>query len=223
MKMKQALVILSMVILSSCNSDKKETTLLGKITSAFSSDSKQPVNATEMKEYVVDMEHGLLKSKTIDEVTYSIKYKPVDYVIAMETGDKKISAAEYKKKREELEGMQYFDLRIEIDKANGELLKYALHSGAEYEQRIKYLAFSVNEDIQLIDGKDTLPCVMHHFERVYDIVPFATVLLGFKSTGVDLMHEKTLVFHDKLFGKGIIKFTFLPADLQTIPQLEVIS
>ncbi|MEP7265007.1 MAG: hypothetical protein ABI772_10945 [Bacteroidota bacterium] len=221
--MKQVLVILSIFILSSCNDDRKETTFLSKIKSVFISSDNRPVNGTELQKYVVNMDHGLLKSKTIDEVTYSIKYKPVDYVIALETGGKKINAAEYKRRREELDGMQYFDLRIEIDKANGELLKYALSSGAEYEERIKYLAFKVNQDIQLIDGKDTLECVMHHFERVYDIVPFATILLGFKNTGADLMHEKTIVFHDKLFGKGIIKFTFLPADLQTIPQLEVIS
>jgi hypothetical protein len=213
--------VLLLMICVSCN-DKKNISFAARVKSIFSND-KSVLSVNEMKEFVVNVDHGLLKSKQIDEVTYSAKYKPVDYIIAMETRDEKLTRAIYKEKHDELSGLQYFDLRIEIDKANGELLKYALRSGSQYESRVTYLAFDIKNDIKLVDGNDTLECVMSHFERVYDIVPYATILLGFKDTGGNLMHEKTLVFHDKLFGKGIIKFTFLPADLQTIPQLEVIS
>lgn len=217
--MQRLLLLIFVILLSSCSDDSNSVRRWTK--NVFG--SAKELNAGDMQNFVVNMDNGLLKSKTIDEVTYSVKYKPIDYVIATEMESSKLTAEVYKQKYQELSGMQYFDLRIEIDKANGELLKYGLHSAREYEARINYLAFEIKNNIELIDGNDTLPCVMHHFERVYDIVPYATVLLGFKQVSTDLMHEKTIVYHDKLFGKGIIKFTFLPADLQLIPKLEVIS
>ena len=222
-KRKNSFVIfgIALILLVSCMK-RSDHTSTGKLATFFFL-KETVVDPIEMKEYVVDMEHGLIKSKIIDEVTFSAKYKPVDYIIANEIKENVISKTVYKKMQEELSGMQYFDLRIEIEKMNGELLKYGLSTEAEYEERVNYLAFTIKDDIKLIDGSDTLNCVLHHFERVYDIVPYATILLGFKNYGNDLMHEKTLMYHDKLFGKGIIKFTFLPADLQSIPHLEIIS
>ena len=208
---------------SSCSEDKSSFNFSRKIQTLFKGTKNVTLSPNEMKEFVVNMDNGLLKSKVIGEVTYSVKYKPVDYIISQELKGSSIDMNSYKQKYSELSGMQYFDLRVEIDKQNGELLKYGLNTVDEYERRVKYLAFDINTDIQLIDGEDTLQCVMNHFERVYDIVPYATILLGFKDNGKSQLKEKTIVFHDKLFGKGIIKFTFLPSDLQNIPHLEVIS
>ena len=99
------------------------------------------------------------------------------------------------------------------------LLKYDLHSRKEYEDRVNYFAFGMQNDIRLVQGGDTLPCQLFHFERVYDVAPYATFLLAFP-LGKDYSSDKTLVLFDHGFNKGILKFFFDGRDIKNVPQVE---
>lgn len=189
-----------------------------------STNNKEALTINEIQNYIIDPSNGLVKTKQINEFKYQIKYKPVDYVIASEVSEKHvITKKEYLEKLQELDGLQYFDIRIEVDGLNGELIKYNLSSEIEYERRVEYLAFKMQNDIKLIDGSDTSDCVLYHMERAYDVVPYATILLGFKkSKDINGLNDKTIVFRDYLFNNGIIKFTFIPADIQRVPNLQII-
>lgn len=115
--------------------------------------------------------------------------------------------------------MQYFDLKILLKDNEGELLKAGLNSREEYDRRVKYFSFGMQQDIRLVDGQDTLPCVMYHFERAYDVTPVCTLLLGFERADKNAERPKTLLFYDKVFNNGLLKFTFKENRLQTLPKL----
>ncbi len=171
--------------------------------------------------WVEDGTHGLRKGRTFDNFIYTAQYKPWPYIICEEQRKEEIPDSIAKKRLKELNGMQYVDLKIELKEGGGELLKYKLQSPKEYESRINYFSFGMQKDIQLIEGGDTLPCLLFHFERVYNVAPYATFLLAFP-LGKDTKADKTLVFFDHGFNNGIIKFFFDGRDIKNVPQLETL-
>jgi hypothetical protein len=176
-----------------------------------------PVN--EYIKWVKDPRNGLLKIKAMDELEYAVQYKPYPYIICMEEQTDKLADTMVSRKIKELESVQYYDLKISLKDGQGELLKSKLGSADEYDKRVKYFAFGMQQDIQLVDGTDTLPCIMYHFERAYDVAPYCTVLLGFENDKTKSGKQKTVLVYDKTFNKGLLKFTFKENRLQTLPKL----
>ena len=204
-----------MIFFSSCNSDSDD----------IGTDSLEEISSKENEEvtfsdpeklisYVSTPENGYYKEKEIDEIKFSALLKPIDYIKAFEkikTGAANIA---------DDDDLQYFDLRIEVKDFSMEFLKYNLASTGDYAQRVAYCAYEMQNDIYLIDGNDTLPCVFYHFERTFNVVPFGHFILAFSpSKNKEFIRAKTLVYYDKLFNKGLIKMTFLPHDLIKVPKL----
>lgn len=172
------------------------------------------LNPSELVKYVQSAENGLKHQVKSSELIYTALYKPVDYVICMEEGSEEISKQTADTKRKELEEMQYIDLKIETPE--GEFLQNG--NPEDYSRKINYCSFNMQKDIKLIEGSDTLPCGMFHFERTNDIVPYATFLLGFPVKNRD--KDKILVINDKLFDKGMIRLIFKSTDIKKTPALK---
>lgn len=202
---------------------------VGFISDSSSSDSSGSPGNTDNRQnklipsqyvsWVENKDNGLEKKKKIDDITYVAQYRPVPYIICQEERKDDIADSLVKRRSGELNGMQYLNLKIEVPQ--GELLKYKITSRAEYDERVNYFSFGMQKDIQLVDGKDTLPCVLFHYERIYDVAPYGIFLMAFpkgKSTGAD----KTLIFSDNQFNKGIIKFHFDSKNIENVPQLQTI-
>ncbi|MBA3680482.1 MAG: hypothetical protein H0W73_04860 [Bacteroidetes bacterium] len=169
----------------------------------------------ELVSFIDNTENGYIKNKKFGKVTYISILKPVDYMLAQ----KKISDSNKNYKKSDFEDLQYFDLRIKIEDFKMEFIKYDLSSTGQYQERINYCAFNMQNDISLIDGKDTLNCVLYHFERAFDVIPYGHFILGFENKNKKSINAKTLCFDDKLFNNGIIKFTYSPSFLAKEPTL----
>jgi hypothetical protein len=168
-----------------------------------------------------DENNGLHKSKELGELTFSLQYKPCEYIVCIEQKKEHIEKSQLYKELEELQGLDYYDFRITLASGQGELLKHGLSSIQEYNERIDYFAFRMQHDIKLIAGKDTLGCQLFHFERSYDVSPEAVFLLGFP-VSANANEERTFFYEDNIFRKGIIKFTFTPRELNQIPKLKTL-
>jgi hypothetical protein len=81
----------------------------------------------------------------------------------------------------------------------------------------------MQKDFKLIDGADTLDCVLYHFERVYGLAPYATMVLGFplSKTRTSDYKNKTIGYMDKLFGAGNVYMTVEEEDLNNMPSLAI--
>ena len=57
---------------------------------------------------VQNPENGLSTSKKIEDFEFSVLYKPLDYIIALENKDNKVSKDSINKRKQQLEGYQYY-------------------------------------------------------------------------------------------------------------------
>lgn len=166
--------------------------------------------------WVEDKNNGLKVEKEIDEFTYSLQYKPFEYVALMELKNDAVGSLELNKKIEEYDGLQYYTFRISTD-SRMELLKKNLNEANDYYGRIQYFSFDMQKDLKLIEGKDTLDCVLFHFERVYGLAPYATFVLGFPLTkGTS---NKTLFYDEQIFGVGKIFLTVQSKNCKKLPSV----
>ena len=116
--------------------------------------------------------------------------------------------------------MQYIDLKISALSAGENLLSSELDSENEYFERLDYFVTYAQQDIRLIQGKDSLSPALYHFERNYGLAPYNTLLLGFE-LGEQGAH-RDLIIDDKVLGIGRVKFFFDDSDISNSPKLKCI-
>ena len=71
-----------------------------------------------------------------------------------------------------------YELRISSE-AESDILK--ISNEFSFEQRLSYFMSGLQKDLILIVGKDTLPCILYHFERNFGIAPYLSLHTGFAS------------------------------------------
>lgn len=201
----------------SCEKNKG-TSVLEKYSNQVSlSEPESPLNTNEYVEWV---ENNLKSEKKIGDLSFTAVYKPYPYIASIELSKDNITAAELKKKTEEIDGLQYFTFRISSEIESQELLKIGLKDENEYYPRLEYFSFQMQNDITLIDGEAVLFCRLFHFERVYGIAPYATFVLGFPlNDKTSAASNKTLVYDDKIFNVGKINLTIKGSDIERTPEL----
>jgi hypothetical protein len=165
-------------------------------------------------EWIEDKTNGIKIEKTIEGFTYSVMYKPVEYVALLDLKKASVAKQELQNKIEEYNGLQYYTFKITTPD-EGELLKKKLTNTNDYYSRIQYYSFEMQKDLKLIEGTDTLDCVLFHFERTYGVSPDITFVVGFPLT--ENKFDKTLLYDEKIFGAGKIFLTVQSKNYKKIP------
>ena len=181
--------------------------------------------------WVENEENGLRTSKSIGNFNFTLQYKPIEYVVVKEEREPRLKKEVLKRRKEELKGMQYFTLKMESKDGRTEALKNGITEPNEYYSRLEYFTTWVNADIKLVEGKDTLPCVLSHFERNYGLAPFNNLVIAFDLEDEDsILHastpgvekDKLIIFNDRVLGSGPLKFRIKQSSINNIPKLETI-
>jgi len=163
-----------------------------------------------------------LKEKRFNDIYFKLLYKPHDYIICAEEESLRIDSTQREKVNDELGQMEYFELRIGLTSANGDLLKFQSANDQDYENRVKYFAFKFQNDIQLITYQgDTIHPALFHFERAYDVTPYCTFSLGFPSDKLDYNQPFAVSIKDSVFKSGIIRFVIPAKQFLQLPKLEI--
>lgn len=168
--------------------------------------------------------NSLKKTKEISEINYELKHLPVEYMISNDLRKKEVSQEELDSLLLEYSGMEYYQLNISVDDFYDETAKYGVVDMAEYQQRIVYMSFAMQNDLTvMVNGEKEVPCQLYHFERTYGVAPYATFLFGFSKEQMgDQVQERTVVFNDNLFHKGLVKFYWHTAEIENVPKIQVI-
>lgn len=162
-----------------------------------------------------------VKQKQIKEFNYKLKYLPVEFLISNELRDNSPSKELVDSLRKNYEGMEYYELTLSVDDFKDETIKYNLTDMQEYQNRLSYLSFSMQEDLTIIqENNQVVPCKLYHYERTFGVAPHAKILIGFSKDDLNPQTtERTVVLNDNLFNKGLIKFNWSGSTLLEAPKL----
>lgn len=213
MKIK-SLIFLFFVLLifQSCN----------KLNKGFvNNSSSQTLSQREYVSWMQEPKNGFCIAKEMDDLSYNLQFRTYDYIICIENKGTPVADSLKRQRYEELKGMDYFEFTIKLINGGGELLKYKLTSNSDYSSRVQYFAFDMQKDFQVKYGdSDPLPCVLYHFERTYDIAPYAKFIIGFERPKGNDFQDIVVEYNDRVFDKGLMKFIFNKESFNKIPKLQ---
>lgn len=170
--------------------------------------------------WVQNSANGLNVKKTIGDFQFALQYKPCAYIALMQDKKDSIAKAVVDERVKKMDGLQYYTFTITTNTGE-ELMRTGIKSETEYYDRLDYIESMMQNDFSLIDGKDTLPCVLFHFERNYNIAPFNNFLLGFELTKDGATQtNKTVLYDDHLLGTGPVLITVSGDDIAALPNLK---
>lgn len=169
---------------------------------------------------ITDPDNGYLIIKEFPEIRFKVQYKPLDFVVLQEYKRNVPNMEEMISLRNEFKGMHYFTLSIEPIGHQADLLKLGNTDRQEYEEKLNYYAFQANQDLTLYTDNDTLPCHLYHFERDYGIKPGINMVFAFENI-TNEFEDIRLVFHDRVFGNGILQYIFKEQIMRNQPELNV--
>jgi len=154
-----------------------------------------------------NLEESGWKSRSVahnlSNISYTATEVPIQYYILKSEGNEnhqKIDSIYLAHKDERV-------IEMEFEHINRDDLLKGDYTNMDYESSVKYMAFSIEKDFQAItQSGDTIACSGITFERNFKIAPFKRLLLHFGNIQED--EKIQLVYQDKLFGNGILKFKF---------------
>lgn len=179
------------------------------------------LSAEDYMKYVDDPSNGLIREKEVGDFIIGLQYRPAEYETIMQTGLNNLTQSAFDENLKEEKKLQFFVLRIGSADKKTDVLAQGITDQQEYYKRIEYLNAGIDKDIYLVDGTDTLSCVLHHFERTFHLAHFNTIMLAFENPHPDHIEDKTLVFDDKVFGIGRMKLTIDKKNIKNIPAIEL--
>lgn len=180
--------------------------------------------------WVENPANGLNTTKEAGDFKFSLQYKPLSYVALLNLEKENTGKQQLLKTMEEMKDLQYFTLRINSKTGESEMLQTNLETTDEYFYRVEYFSFHLKKDLYLLDGNDSLPCVIAHFERSYGISPNNSFILAFplsekekalKIKGEKDITDKVLVYNDQYLQTGQVKLKIEKNSFNHIPELKL--
>lgn len=162
-------------------------------------------------------ENGMPESHTqIGNIKVEMKFIPAEYMLLKDDKAKNIS----QKTIDEKNDLVYLHLDFFDLESKSEAIRSTANNEMELYQKIEYASFKAQEDLSMIRGKDTVSCVLYHFERGYNLSSNNRMILGFPNKG-EGNESITLRYEDKLFGIGIINLVIDKEKLNRVPKLKI--
>lgn len=187
----------------------------------FSACIHRELGPAEYMSWVKNGGNGLRVTKEVGKHTFVLQYKPCEYEALLHAKSTAITQQELTAAVKPLKQMQYFTFCIQSSDKKDPAGSVAIDE-ADYNQRLNYLMFDMQQDFSLIDGADTLPCVFYHYERNYNLSADNNILLGFEMPARDKsLHDKTVIYDDHLLDSGPVLLTVKAKNIESIPSLKL--
>lgn len=176
-------------------------------------------SAGEFVKWCDDPGNGLVLKKELGQFSFTLCYTPSEYLAIKELSKgKELNQVYMDSALKEYSDLQYFTLRLG-SLHGGEFLRQEITKEQDYFDRIYYYNSLVDKDIFLVEGNDTLKCVMHHFERTYSVAPYDNLLLAFEKGKGNA--PKKVVYDDHILGTGPVIITISEEAINNIPHISL--
>ncbi len=178
---------------------------------------KSELSPKDYIEWCDDAENGLVKVFSQNNNQLTCQYTSSSYAVLKQNDPSNLDASELDENVELVSDLIQFKLTFE-NKESANFIRNNYTSPEEFNTRSMYLAYGLREDLKLVTGVDTVICNMNHHERTYGNTPYETVLITFPKINDESVNLE-LIFDDRVFGFGRVKFFFDENDLVKIPEL----
>jgi len=204
--------------------------LVSAVVMTQTSCTKSQLAPRSYMSWIENESNGLKTTRVSGDFKFSLQYKPLEYVVMLNERNTNMDKATMEKEMEEIKDMQYYTLKINSNDEKAEMLRTNLSETNEYYRRIEYFSFHLKNDVYLIDGTDSLPCGLFHFERGYGISPDNNFLLAFplskkeielRKQGKKYFEEKTLIYKDRFLNTGTVRLEIKKNALENIPAVRI--
>jgi hypothetical protein len=211
-------LLVFLIVTVSCNDDSEKVNS-EKHSPLFLVNTAEVMPLKDFIKWTADLNNELVKNKKFSEINYNISYMPAPTLAYIELKGEDFTKEQFDKAKSNYASMSYFNLRIELPAGSGELLKYNVSNSNEYNDRLSYMSFKMQNDIYLVQGNDTLSPGLFHYERIFEVASYATVMFAFDNFKFDRQKELTIIYDDHLFKKGYIKCTYRSNQLIDFPNI----
>ncbi len=192
---------------------------------SFVSCSPKVLDAPDYVKWVKENKAKISATKTIDDFVFSVEYQPTEFLVLSQMPN--ASEETFNKEVKEMNGLLYFVFKVGLKSGVESPIKFGVTSSNEYQERITYFSFNVQKELKLMINSVTYNCVLHHFERTYDMVPYVTCMLGFEKpenySQVLLQDDIQFIYNDKVWGLGTVKLLIKKNSINRIPILNIPS
>lgn len=174
----------------------------------------------DLSAYVMDEDHGLVKSRTFNGFSSKLSYRPRDFFIAQELEGEDVNQLAVDKLLKKYKDYHYFVWELSYD---GKEALYA--AGAErFSENVQNLAFRMGEYASLTTSQsDTIPLADAIFPRTYGMGSSTSVLMVFSGEATVDDEWLSVNIAEMGFGLGDQLFRFKNKDLNAIPRLDVLK
>jgi hypothetical protein len=168
---------------------------------------------------VNDPKYGLVKNIEVGNFIIDMEYKTPEFMVMNEMikTDEGFSKDLFKSTLADHRKMETFFIRFNGN-SETDFLKQDLSDKNQYYERLNYFNGIVQEDLTLIDGKDTLPCTYTYFERNYGVGQKSTLIVGFEKANQTKADMK-LILNERALGIGAQEFVLLKSTQDNLPQI----
>lgn len=183
----------------------------------FCACSPAELTPADYVEWSDNTENNLIKIYQQNSIKITCQYTTPEYVSLKQSDPQNLDETLLNENIDALDEMIHFKLQFE-DTTSSNFLKPLNTTGEEFNIKTMYLSYDIRFDLKTVQGKDTVLCAMNHHERTYGNTPYETVLLSFPKLSKEIQ-DIELIFDDRVFGLGRVKFFFAKEDLEAIPDL----
>jgi len=152
-----------------------------------------------------------------EDYLFELEYRPHSLLIAQELGDD-AAPTTIENKYDQVKDLQYFNLFVSPIQAKG-MSTVSSENKHDLSALGSYLSYGMQDDLILVEGRDSFECVLYHFESFADLNQKNNIVLAFESNDVENKKEKTVILKHGYLNNQPLSFNFNKETLNQIPLL----
>jgi hypothetical protein len=175
-------------------------------------------SSQEVLEYVNKSNNGLKKQRKIDDLIFTVKYLPPEYLILKEN---EALEADRKEQEEYLNGIT-FSLTISSEGDFGKVLYRGITDEEQLKSRISFLNFQFGSLLELNNNNVSITPTLSLLENTYNLTDNLNFLIVFEKDKLgEISNQLDLKYIDWIFDTGIHHFLFEQKDIDKIPKINL--
>ncbi|MBT1697138.1 hypothetical protein KK083_09645 [Fulvivirgaceae bacterium PWU4] len=180
--------------------------------------SRSIVSEQELKDYIINPDHGLCRREAKNGIDMEVVYRPSELVAAQQ-----VAGVTDQKEREKIirnfDSLAYFVIKLS---RNGQEIENAYASDNDkFLQATSYLSSGIAQDLYLVNKGDTIRALDAVYTRMFGAATATTVMAIFDTNVKDLDGSLTFCFGDTGLGLGLNEFEFYTNDINKAPTLNL--